>query len=1560
MVIHFWLHDFVAAIRKTGPFQSLRRRTRTLSRTSVQIEVLDARTLLTTIDLASLGAGGTTIYGADTGDMSGSSVSNAGDINGDGYDDLLIGADRAAGQANTQLDAGESYVVFGGPNMPATVDLSNLGSAGITIYGADAGDKSGISVSRAADVNGDGYDDLIVGAYHATSVGNGAYAAGESYIIFGGSAVPATINLANLGSAGITLYGADEGDVSGVSVSSAGDVNGDGFDDVFIGAYRADAVGNSKLEAGESYVVFGGASLPATINLKNLGSSGITLSGGDLHDRSGKSVSSAGDINGDGFADLLIGADAADAAGNLKESAGETYVIFGGKTLPAAIDLGNMGSAGLTIYGADKWDYSGFSVSDAGDVNGDGFGDLIIGAMFADAAGNAKAYAGESYIVFGGPALPSTINLGNLGTSGVTIFGADFFDNAGVSVSGAGDVNGDGFDDVVIGAPHANGPANGRTYSGESYLIYGSPALPGTIDLANLGSNGVTLYGANLGDRNGVSVSGAGDVNGDGFADLILGSPYADAPGSNAFFNPTPNIGASIIVFGGNFTNSATQVGTAAADTLTGTAAVDKIVGGGGNDTLIGNGGADVLYGGQGDDVLAVSDTSFQRVDGGNGYDTLRLDGSGITLDLTAIADDRLTSIEAIDLRGSGSNSVILNQQEVLNLTQNSNPGHTANTLTILRNNDDTVNMGPGWTAGPDVVISGVTFHVFTQGAAILQVQADTVTTTTIKSTVTNPTHLSPIPVTVTFSDSVTGFMDTDVVVGNGTISGFSGSGITYTFNVTPTAAGLVTVDVAANVALDTSNHGNLAATQFSVTYVNSAPVDGNEIVSSPEDQTATGNVLDNATDSDLDPLSVINFTIAGDLTTYSAGQVATITSIGTLVINAAGDYTFSPVLNYNGSVPVVTYIVSDSVFTDTSTLTITVTPVNDPAAISGTTTGTVTEAGGVFNTVTGTPTASGTLTDTDVDNPANTFVAASAGTASDQPFGTYEMSAAGDWTYTLDNTNAAVQALNVSDTLTDTFTVQTVDGTAQVVTITIHGTNDAAVISGTTTGSVTEAGGVFNTVTGTPTASGTLTDTDVDNLANTFVAVSAGTASDQPYGTYEMSTAGDWTYTLDNTNAAVQALNVSDTLTDTFTVHTVDGTTQVVTITIHGTNDAAVISGTSSASLTETNVAQNTGGTLSATDVDNSNAFTQQTNVAGSNAYGTFNITSAGVWTYSMNNAHDEFVGGTDYTDSFTVATADGTSQIITVTIHGTNDAPTAHNDTFTTAQNASIILTQTDLTTNDLDVDFGDTLSVISVDSQGTLGAVDLLPGGSVSYDPSGQFDGLLPGQSATDTFTYTIADSSGATSTATVTITVYRITPPIAEANGPYSVNEGSQISLSSAGSEDLDGSIVSYEWDYDYDGSNFDVDATGASPTYSGIDGPTTKTIALRVRDNDGATSIDTTTLTVNNVAPTLSNVTLSSPINENDYATLSGNITDPGVADTFTLTVNWGDGSSPEVFSYLAGTTSFNEQHQYLDDNPTGTSSDTYSVSVALVDDDGGAATASTSISLVPKVLRHSY
>ena len=173
-----------------------------------------------------------------------------------------------------------------------------------------------------------------------------------------------------------------------------------------------------------------------------------------------------------------------------------------------------------------------------------------------------------------------------------------------------------------------------------------------------------------------------------------------------------------------------------------------------------------------------------------------------------------------------------------------------------------------------------------------------------------------------------------------------------------------------------------------------------------------------------------------------------------------------------------------------------------------------------------------------------------------DSGFSTYTLTAAGVWTYTLDDSNPAVQALNVGQTLTDTFTAFTVDGTAQVVTITINGANDAAVITGKTTGSVIEAGGVANGTPGTPTTTGDLNSTDVDNPNDAWTAVSSPTASG--FGSYTLTATGVWTYTLNNSNATVQALNVGQTLTDTFTATTVDGTSQLVTITINGANDAA------------------------------------------------------------------------------------------------------------------------------------------------------------------------------------------------------------------------------------------------------------------------------------------------------------------------------------------------------------------------------------------------------------------
>src|SRR4029079_17283386 len=188
--------------------------------------------------------------------------------------------------------------------------------------------------------------------------------------------------------------------------------------------------------------------------------------------------------------------------------------------------------------------------------------------------------------------------------------------------------------------------------------------------------------------------------------------------------------------------------------------------------------------------------------------------------------------------------------------------------------------------------------------------------------------------------------------------------------------------------------------------------------------------------------------------------------------------------------------------------------------------------------------------------------------TASTKGYGSYTLTDGGLWSYTLDNSNADVQARNVGEILTDTFTVFAVDGTSQVVTIIINGANDAAVVSGATTGSVVEAGGVANGTPGTPAATGNLNSTDVDDPNDLWTAVNSPTVSG--FGTYTLTEAGLWTYTLDNTNAAVQSLNAGQTLTDTFTATTVDGTAQLVTVTINGTNDAAVISDVTSGSVTE------------------------------------------------------------------------------------------------------------------------------------------------------------------------------------------------------------------------------------------------------------------------------------------------------------------------------------------------------------------------------------------------------
>ncbi len=335
------------------------------------------------------------------------------------------------------------------------------------LNGIDSYDFSGNSVSGAGDVNGDGFDDLIVGA-----TGAEVYV-GESYVVFGsGAGFEANLDLAELnGSNGFVINGIDEFDVSGISVSGAGDVNGDGFDDLLVGAFQADP--NGQYNAGESYVVFGsGVGFEASLDLAELnGSNGFVINGIGEFDRSGRSVSTAGDVNGDGFDDLLIGASETDVNG--QEDAGESYVVFGsGAGFEANLDLAELnGSNGFVINGIDERDVSGYSVSGAGDVNGDGFDDLIIGAHYADP--NGQASAGESYVVFGsGAGFAASLELAELnGSNGFVINGIDERGSSDYSVSGAGDVNDDGFDDLIVGARLAD--SNGQGSVGESYVLFG-------------------------------------------------------------------------------------------------------------------------------------------------------------------------------------------------------------------------------------------------------------------------------------------------------------------------------------------------------------------------------------------------------------------------------------------------------------------------------------------------------------------------------------------------------------------------------------------------------------------------------------------------------------------------------------------------------------------------------------------------------------------------------------------------------------------------------------------------------------------------------------------------------------------------------------------------------------------------------------------------------------------------------------------------------------------------------------------------------------------------------
>lgn len=471
------------------------------------------------LQLAALnGSDGFRVDGPAASALAGFAVAKGGDINGDGIDDYVIGA------ASDKV-----YVVFGHSGVSAaSISLSTLnGTNGFRVDAAAGGESFGRSVGGGGDINGDGYDDIVIGAYKSNA---NDYHSGAAFVVFGHSgAFPAALNVSTLnGSNGFEIVGAAANDKVGRSVAIVRDIDGDGFDEVALGATYASSVSGAYTYNGFAYVVFGhSGAFASALSLSSIdGSNGFRIDG-PVGDRLGRSVSGAGDVNGDGFNDIIAGS----------QYGGSAYVVFGHSgTFTSPLAAGTLnGSNGFAIKSIDQERTAGSSVAGVGDVNGDGIDDVAAGVP-----GVPLTPRDRVYVVFGHTgAFASSLAFDDVGgTNGFRLDGPAGW-RTGIAVAGAGDISGDGFADIVIGAPY---PFNS---GGHAYVMFGhSGVFASPFELSTLnGSNGFRMDGTGVQVLTGWSVAGVGDINHDAGDDIIVGAYAADPPG-------LANAGSSYVVYG--------------------------------------------------------------------------------------------------------------------------------------------------------------------------------------------------------------------------------------------------------------------------------------------------------------------------------------------------------------------------------------------------------------------------------------------------------------------------------------------------------------------------------------------------------------------------------------------------------------------------------------------------------------------------------------------------------------------------------------------------------------------------------------------------------------------------------------------------------------------------------------------------------------------------------------------------------------------------------------------------------------------------------------------------